>query len=49
MTSRGMKVAGFTTNGEFNSLRTKGHTRPTNVLQIKADVKAQYARMKLAK
>ena len=41
--------AGYTTNGEFNSLRTKGRSRPTSILQIKEEVKAKYARMSLKK
>ena len=36
---------GFVTDGEWNSLRTKGNTRPLSVLQIRADVRAKYSRM----
>ena len=39
-------LSGFTSNGEFNSLRCKGNTRPLSVLQLKADVRAKYATMK---
>ncbi|XP_065893229.1 uncharacterized protein [Dysidea avara] len=45
MSKRQMKVAGFVTDGEWNSLRTKGNTRPLSVLQIRADVRAKYSRM----
>ena len=34
---------GFTTNGEWYSLRSKGNTRPLSVLQIRSDVCAKYA------
>lgn len=40
---------GFTTNGEWNSLRTKGNTRPLSVLQIRSDVRAKYAKLKAKK
>ena len=55
MTSRKMKVAGickclsifnfigFTTDGEFNSLRAKGITRPLSIFQIHCDVRRKYA------
>jgi len=36
---------GFVTDGEWNSLRTKGNMRPLSVLQIRADVRAKYSRM----
>ncbi|XP_065911420.1 uncharacterized protein [Dysidea avara] len=49
MTKRKMKVAGFTTDGEWNSLRMKGNTRPLSVLQIRSDVRRQYGHMKLQK
>ena len=35
----------FVTNGEWNSLRTKGNTRPLSVLQVRQDVRAKYSRM----
>ena len=41
-----LKCSGFTTNGEWNSLRTKGNTRPLSVLQIRNDVNSKYSRMK---
>ena len=37
--------SGFTTDGEWNSLRTKGNTRPLSVLQIRSDVRRKYARL----
>ena len=33
---------GITTNGEFNSLRWKGNTRPLTVLQLKREARAKY-------
>ena len=33
---------GFTTDGEFNSLRWKGNTRPLTVLQVKTDARKVY-------
>ena len=37
---------GFVSNGEFNYLRSKGCTRPLSVLQICADVRNKYSRLK---
>ena len=37
--------AGFVTNGEWNSNRTKGNTRPLSVFQIRSDVHSKYSRM----
>lgn len=34
---------GFVTNGEWNSIRMKGNTRPLSVLQIRAEVRKKYA------
>lgn len=34
MRNAGMTIVGFTTDGEFNSLRTAGHLRPISVLEI---------------
>lgn len=42
-------IIGFATNGEWNSLRTKGNTRPISVLQIRSNVRAKYSRMNLKK
>lgn len=33
---------GFTTDGEFNTLRWKGNTRPLTVLQLKREACAKY-------
>lgn len=38
------QLIGFTTNGEFNSLRWKGNSRPLTVLQIKSEVRSIYQR-----
>ena len=35
--------SGFTSNGEFNSLRCTGNTRPLTVLQLKANCRSKYA------
>lgn len=35
---------GFTTDGEFNSLRWKGQSRPLTVLEIKSAVRSTYQR-----
>lgn len=32
--------AGFTSDGEYNSMRNRGYTRPLSVFQIRADVRA---------
>lgn len=37
--------AGFTSNGEYNSMRSRGYTRPLSVLQIKANVRTKYSRL----
>ena len=34
--------SGFTTNGEFNSLRWKGNKRPLTVLQVKTEARKAY-------
>jgi len=39
-----MCSTGFTTDGEWNSLRTKGNTRPLSIFQIRADARAKFAR-----
>ncbi len=38
---------GFASNGEFNTMRIKGYTRPLSVLQIKAEAKQKYMKMAL--
>lgn len=35
---------GLVTNGEWNSLRTKGNTRPLSVLEIRSNVRSKYGR-----
>jgi len=32
---------GFSTDGEFNSLRTKGSARPVSVIQLKTDARSE--------
>eukprot|EP00118_Oscarella_pearsei_P012490 m.92464 g.92464 ORF g.92464 m.92464 type:complete len:335 (+) comp36737_c0_seq8:893-1897(+) len=44
MTERNMKVCGLVTDGEFNTLRCRGSKRPTNVLQIRADVRTKVSK-----
>ena len=36
---------GLVTNGEWNSLRTKGNTRPLSVLEIRSNIRLKYGRM----
>ena len=38
-------MSGFVSNGEFNSMRVKGYTRPLSVIQIKANSRKKYAQM----
>lgn len=42
-------ATGFTTDGEWNSLRSMGNTRPLSVFQIRSNARAKYAHMKLQK
>lgn len=35
-------IIGFTSNGEFNSLRWKGNTRPLTVLQVRSEARSKY-------
>lgn len=35
-------LVGFTTNGEFNSLRWRGNTRPLTILQLMRESRAQF-------
>lgn len=39
---------GFVSNGEHNTMRVKGYTRPLSVLQIKSQAKKKYSRMGLS-
>ena len=41
-----MTLSGFTSDGEWNTLRSKGRTRPLSILQVRSDARAKYARMK---
>ena len=36
---------GFVSNGEYNSMRANGYSRPLSVLQIKADARKKYSKM----
>lgn len=38
------EITGFTTDGEFNSLRWRGNDRPLTVLQVRSNVLAKYQR-----
>lgn len=38
-------TVGFCSDGEFNSLRSRGYTRPISVFAIRSDVRSKYARM----
>ena len=33
----------FCLNGEYNSMRVKGYTRPLSVIQIRSDAKRKYS------
>ena len=37
--------AGVVSNGEHNTLRSMGYTRPVSVLRIKASVRAKYSKV----
>ena len=36
---------GLTANGGWNSLRTKGNTRPLSILQLRSEARAKYSRL----
>lgn len=38
-------MPGFSTNGEWNSLRSKGKTRPISVFEIRSQVRRKYQRL----
>ena len=40
-----MYHAGSVGNGEFNSLRAKGYTRPLSIFAVRSQVRNKYARM----
>ena len=42
-------ILGFTTDGEWNSLRTKGNTWPLSIFQIRSDARANFSDMGLKK
>lgn len=41
MVNLGMVVVGFVTDGEFNSIRTMGSSRPISIIQLIMDSKAE--------
>ena len=38
-------TVGFVSNGEYNSMRVKGYTRPLSVLQIRSEARGKYSSM----
>ena len=38
-------MLGLCTDGEFNSLRNQGYTRPLSIFKIRNDVRSKYAKM----
>ncbi len=38
-------LLGFCSDGEFNSMRNRGYTRPISVFLIRSQVRAKYARL----
>ena len=40
-------AVGFTTDSEWNLLRTKGYSRPLSIFQICADVRSKFSHMSL--
>ena len=38
-------IIGFTTHGEWNTLRSKGNYQPLSVLQICSNVRAKYVKV----
>lgn len=38
-------MSGFVSNGEYNSLRSTGYSRPLSVLQLKANAQAKYVQL----
>ena len=40
-----LKSVGFTTNGEWNSLRAQGNTRPLSVVQLRSIARSKYSHM----
>ena len=40
-----LTYTGFVSNGEYNSMRANGYSRPLSVLQIKVNARKKYSRM----
>ena len=40
-------ILGFTTNGEWNSLHSKGNTRPLSIFEIQSSVRQKYSQLKV--
>ena len=38
-------MLGLCTDGEFNSLRNQGYTRPLSIFKIRNDVRSKYVKM----
>lgn len=38
-------MKGFVSNGEYNSLRSNGYSRPLSVLKLKSDARTKYSKM----
>ena len=38
-------MLGLCTDGEFNSLRNQGYSRPLSIFKIRNDVRSKYAKM----
>lgn len=36
---------GFSSDGEFNYLRSRGYTRPLSVLQVRSNLRIKYSKM----
>ena len=41
-------VVGFCSDGEFNSLRNRGYTRPLSLFAVRSDVRSKYSRMSIS-
>lgn len=40
-----MNIAGLVTDGEFNTFRARGSTRPVSIFAIRSDARAKYSRL----
>ncbi len=49
LTSRGLVVVGFVTDGEWNSIRTQGSTRPVSVIQLMANARKEARKVSIKK